>query len=129
MSYILKRMVHHKVLLALAPHSQDTLLMEILEEFKRYLIKNHGKDSHLILKIFPSASKLDKYMSHRDYDSPKYEDGKIGLALILEAANKSTVTWSYSIRKMLLFARQCAFAFVCVSDDGCSDRCEPLLHL
>lgn len=97
LKYILKRMKNVGSLLALVTDIQDKLLQEQINNLQDYINIQTGTNWTNIIQ-FTSSKDFTKYITNVDYDKIGYKSGKIGLAIILNSVNITSMQWDYSIR-------------------------------
>ncbi len=95
---ILEKMQQNNALLAISPLSYSEALVLQVQNLTNYILKQtNSKYSRSIIQ-FASKDDMDDYITDKDYDDEGYEQGKIGLAILLYEVDIEAKQWEYAIR-------------------------------
>jgi len=103
LSYIVYRLALNSRIFALAPKHYDSELVSVLKQFISYVeIQTGFQNLSAVFKLFDSSEDIDNYVRNSKYDNEGYKAGKIGIALVLNVADKVKSQWDYTISKFVL---------------------------
>lgn len=95
---IMQRIASNNALLALAPGSFSNELYAQVLNISAFVLAKTGEKYADSIKLFDSKDQMDDYMTNKNYDDVGYEQGKIGLAVLLYQADVAEMQWNYAVR-------------------------------
>jgi hypothetical protein len=98
MTQILERMTSNNALLAISPvHYSDEIYLQC-ENLRDFIVAEVGIEYNTSIILFDSKSKMDNYITNKNYDDDDYKSGKIGLGIMIYEADVDNKKWEYAVR-------------------------------
>ena len=98
MEEILQRMQSNNAILAISPVQYSQEVYDVCVGLRDFILAETSPQYNSSIVLFDSKSKMDNYITNRNYDDDNYKDGKVGLGIMFYTASVNDKAWEYAIR-------------------------------